>query len=183
MNQPVATPWRGRANLKPNVLTREDEPKPSPIVSGATRDFANSAKIRAMRSLSIKWRRQAQRLPKEALVFYFAFRHPRVPWYARLVAASTVAYLLSPIQLIPSWIPVIGFLDDFLVLCLGVKLFRRIIADDVLADCRKRAETVERKKKEILKSTVAALGAAAVLSLWFLGTVIASVLMLEYFLR
>ncbi len=124
-----------------------------------------------------------QGLSKEALVLYFAFRHPRVRWYARLVAAFTVVYLLSPVQLIPSWIPVIGFLDDFLVLYLGVKLLRKMIPREVLAECRQRAETVEAQKKEKIKSAAATFGAAAVLSLWFLGTIASLLLMLKYVRR
>ena len=74
------------------------------------------------------WKRQAQLLQREARGFYFAFKHPRVHWCAKLVAAGTAAYLFSPIQLIPSFIPVVGFLDDLLILFLGVKLLQRIIA-------------------------------------------------------
>ena len=74
-----------------------------------------------------RWRRQAQRLQTEALVFYFVFKHPRVTWFPQWGAACVAAYLLSPVQLIPSYIPVIGFLDDIFVLFLGVKLLRRII--------------------------------------------------------
>ncbi len=79
------------------------------------------------------WRRRAQRLQKEAHVFYFVFKHPRTRWYARLLAVCTAGYLLSPVQLIPSFIPVIGFLDDFAVLFLGAKLLTRITPPDVLA--------------------------------------------------
>jgi uncharacterized membrane protein YkvA (DUF1232 family) len=88
----------------------------------------------------IRWSRQAQRLQIEAHAFYFAFRHPRVRWYAKLVAACTAVYLFSPIQFTQSFIPLIGFLDDLLVLFLGVKLLERIIPPDVLADCRELAE-------------------------------------------
>ncbi|MGB2617378.1 MAG: DUF1232 domain-containing protein, partial [Candidatus Acidiferrales bacterium] len=75
----------------------------------------------------MNWKVQAQRVQREAYVYYFAFKHPRVPWYAKLVAACSAAYLFSPIQLIPSYIPVIGFLDDFLVLFLAARLLQRII--------------------------------------------------------
>ncbi len=116
-------------------------------------------------SPAARWSQQAQRLRTEALVFYFAFRHPRVRWYARLVAVSTAIYLLSPVQLIPSYIPVIGFLDDFLVLFLGVKLLRRIVPREVLAECVRRAEAVEAQRKEKIRSAGAAAGLLAVISL------------------
>jgi len=80
--------------------------------------------VRRGPALLMSWRRQAERLQKEAKVFYFVFKHPRVHWYARLVAVCTAAYPFSPIQLIPSFIPVIGFLDDLLVLFLAERCFK-----------------------------------------------------------
>ena len=94
------------------------------------------------------WRQQAERVQKEAQVFSFAFKHPRVRWHARLVAVCAAAYLFSPIQLIPSFIPFIGFLDDLLVLLLVVKLLKRMIPAEVLVECRKLAEVAEMRKKE-----------------------------------
>ena len=126
------------------------------------------------------WRQQAARLQKEAQVFYFAFRHPRVRWHARLVAVCTAAYLFSPIQLIPSFIPFIGFLDDLLVLLLGVKLLKRMIPVDVLAECRKLAETAEIRKKEEIRSVASVVGFAAVVSLWLVAAVAASALVVIY---
>jgi len=126
------------------------------------------------------WRHQAQRLQTEALVFYFLFKHPRVPWFARWVAACVAAYLLSPFQLIPSYIPVIGFLDDFLVLFLGVKVLRKIIPKDVFAECRQRAEVVEARRKEEIRSVAATVGLIVVVFLWLLAAVIASALIMKY---
>jgi uncharacterized membrane protein YkvA (DUF1232 family) len=68
------------------------------------------------------WRRRAQQLPNEAHVFYLVFKHRRTRWYARLVAACAAAYVVSPVQLIPNFIPVIGCLDDLLVLFVAMKL-------------------------------------------------------------
>jgi uncharacterized membrane protein YkvA (DUF1232 family) len=126
------------------------------------------------------WRHQAQQLQTEALVFYFVFKHPRVTWFARWVAACIAAYLLSPLQLIPSYIPIIGFLDDLLVLFLGVKLLRRIIPKDVLADCRQRAEVVETQGKEEIRPVAATVGLVAIIFLWLLAAVIASALIMKY---
>jgi uncharacterized membrane protein YkvA (DUF1232 family) len=126
------------------------------------------------------WRHQAQRLQTEALVFCCVFKHPRATWFARWVAACIAAYLLSPVQLIPSYIPVIGFADDFLVLFLGVKLLRRIIPKDVLAECRQRAEVVETQRKEEIRSAAATVGLVAVIFLWFLAAVIGSILIVKY---
>src|SRR5260370_15285368 len=113
---------------------------------GMTRWFLMPRKVEARVELS--WKRQAQRVHREAQVFYFAFKHPRVPWYAKLVAACSAGYLFSPIQLIPSFIPAIGLMDDVLVLFLGAKLLYRITPPDVLKECRELAATAAVRRKE-----------------------------------
>jgi uncharacterized membrane protein YkvA (DUF1232 family) len=127
-----------------------------------------------------RWRRQAERLQKEAHVFYFAFKHPRMPWHAKLVVAGTAAYLLSPIQLIPSFIPVIGFLDDLLVIVVGVKLLRKIIPPDVLTECRELAAAAEMRRNEEIRSSLSVVGFVAIASLWLLAAVTATVLIAAY---
>jgi uncharacterized membrane protein YkvA (DUF1232 family) len=124
-----------------------------------------------------------QRLQKEAHVFYFAFKHPRTPWYARLVAACTAGYTVSPIQLIPSYIPVIGFLDDFLVLFLGAKLLQRIIPADVLSESRQFAEAAEARRKEEITSSARTVAAIAIATVWLLLAVAASGLIAAYISR
>ena len=126
------------------------------------------------------WKQRAQRLGREAHVFYFAFKHPHMPWYGRLVAACSAAYLLSPIQLIPNWIPVIGSLDDFLVLYLGAKLLRRITPADVLIECRQLAEAAEKRRKEEIRWTSSVAAPIAIATVWILGAIIASALMAAY---
>jgi uncharacterized membrane protein YkvA (DUF1232 family) len=73
------------------------------------------------------------------MTVYFAVRDPRCPWYARAVAAALLAYALSPIDLIPDFIPVLGLLDDLVVVPLGVILVRRLILAEVFEDARRRA--------------------------------------------
>ena len=90
--------------------------------------------------LVANWTQQAERLLTDAHVLYFVSKHPRTHWYIKCVAACSVAYLFSPVQLIPSFIPVIGFLDDFLVLFAAAKLVRRFTPPDLLQECRKLAE-------------------------------------------
>lgn len=65
-----------------------------------------------------------------------AFRHPGTPWYAKAWLLVVVAYAVSPIDLIPDFIPVLGLLDDAILLPLGIVVARRMIPDDVLAECR-----------------------------------------------
>ena len=132
---------------------------------------ANEGVVRRGAASLLNWKQQAQHIQKEAYVFYFAFRHPGVPWYAKVVAACTAAYLFSPIQLIPSFIPLIGFLDDFLVLFGGVKLLRRIIPPDLLAECHQLAEAAEMRRKKNIRSASAIFGLSAVASLWLLAAV------------
>jgi uncharacterized membrane protein YkvA (DUF1232 family) len=76
---------------------------------------------------------------RQARILSLALRHPRVPWYAKLVAGSALGYLVSPIQLIPTFIPVVGQLDDILVLFAGMKLLRKLTPEDVLAECEAQA--------------------------------------------
>lgn len=65
-----------------------------------------------------------------------ALRHPKVPWYAKAVAGCAVLYVFSPIQLIPNFIPIIGQMDDVLVVSLGIKFLRRCVPKEVLDDCQ-----------------------------------------------
>jgi len=87
-----------------------------------------------------KLRDWARRLKTETLALYLAVRDPRTPWYARLVVAGIVAYALSPIDLIPDFVPVLGLLDEVILLPLGIALALRMIPADVMADARGRAQ-------------------------------------------
>jgi uncharacterized membrane protein YkvA (DUF1232 family) len=85
-------------------------------------------------------KRWAAATRRDVLAVYLASRDPRVPLSAKLLAAATAAYALSPIDLIPDFIPVIGYLDDLILLPLAVMLVVRLIPDDVMADLRKQAD-------------------------------------------
>ena len=86
-----------------------------------------------------RWKGQVRQLKAELYALYLACRDPRVPWYARLLAICVVAYAFSPIDLIPDFVPVLGYLDDLILVPLGIVLVRRMIPDDVLEECRIRA--------------------------------------------
>ena len=135
---------------------------------------------RYVSALAISLRQQAQQVQKEAHVFYFAFKHPRMRWYARLVAGCTAGYLLSPIQLIPSYIPGIGFLDDLLVLFLGAKLLQKITPLDVMTECRELAEEADVRRKGEIGWAAAVAVPAAVVALWLLSAIATSALMASY---
>ena len=126
------------------------------------------------------WKQQAQRVHTEAQTFYFAFKHPRVPWYAKVVAVCTAGYLFSPIQLIPSFIPVIGFLDDFLVLFLGVKLLQRIIPPDILAECRQQANDAEMRRTDEVRSRAAVVAFFAIALVWLFAAITVSGMIASY---
>jgi uncharacterized membrane protein YkvA (DUF1232 family) len=129
------------------------------------------------------WKQKAQRLHKQMHVFYFAFKHPGAPWYAKLVAACAAGYLFSPVQLIPSYIPVIGFLDDFAVLFLGAKILRRLIPAEVWAQCHELAEVAEIRRREEIRSTPAIVVSILIIVLWLLIAVGSGMLMVKYIIR
>ena len=137
-------------------------------------------KVQTEPGSAMTWSQRAQRLQKEAHVFYFVLKHPRTRWYSRLVAACTAAYLFSPVQLIPSFIPVIGFLDDFLVLFLGAKLLQRITPADVFAECRELAAAAEIGRREEVRSVAAVVASVAIATVWILAAITASALMAKY---
>lgn len=84
-------------------------------------------------------RKWARTLKRDTVTLYLAARDPRTPWYAKGVAACVVAYALSPIDLIPDFIPVIGYLDDILLIPIGLWIAIRLMPNDVIEDCRSRA--------------------------------------------
>ena len=85
------------------------------------------------------WRQRARALKVEVYALVLAYRDPRTPWPARALAACVVAYAFSPIDLIPDFIPVLGYVDDLILVPLGVLLALRLIPAPVMADCRRRA--------------------------------------------
>ena len=87
-------------------------------------------------------KRWARRLKTELCALYLAYGAPRVPTYARVFAALAVAYAFSPIDLIPDPIPVLGYLDDLILVPLGIALAVRMIPPDILAECRAKAREV-----------------------------------------
>ncbi len=86
------------------------------------------------------WKRRARRLKGETYALYLAYRDRRTPWYAKLFAAMVVGYAFSPIDLIPDLIPVLGYLDDLLLVPLGIALALRMIPPDVLDEHRQQAQ-------------------------------------------
>ena len=116
-------------------------------------------------------KRWARRLKVEVHALYLAYKDPRVPWYARVFAAVVVGYAFSPIDLIPDPIPVLGYLDDLILIPLGVALAVRMIPPHVLAECREEARQMRDKpvSKGAAVVVVAVWVALAALAVWVLA--------------
>lgn len=107
----------------------------------------------------------AKALKRDVVALWLAARDPRVPWGAKLLAGGVAAYALSPIDLIPDFVPVLGLLDDVLIVPAGIWLCLRLIPPPVMADLRARAEAVDRPR-----STA---GMVAIVALWLATLVLA----------
>ena len=125
-----------------------------------------------------EWRRWAGRLKSETYALYLAYRDPRVPLHAKLFVALVVGYAFSPIDLIPDSIPVLGYLDDLIIVPLGVALAVRMIPEDVLSESRRKArEMVERGDTPVSR------GAAAVIVVLWLALAALGVLVVMRMVR
>jgi uncharacterized membrane protein YkvA (DUF1232 family) len=114
-------------------------------------------------------REKARSLKRETVALYFAVRDPRTPLIAKVVAGLVVAYALSPIDLIPDFIPVLGYLDDVILVPLGIALSLRLVPESVLIDSRARAEKAIAKPRSHTAAVVIVLAwllAAAACAMW-----------------
>jgi uncharacterized membrane protein YkvA (DUF1232 family) len=88
-----------------------------------------------------KFKQRALNLRRAAYSLYYAYQDPRTPWYARAWTSLVVAYAFSPVDLIPDFIPVLGYLDDFVLIPAGVYLAAKMIPADVIAQAQQKADT------------------------------------------
>jgi len=95
------------------------------------------------------WKQRARSLEIEVYALYLAYKDPGVPWYAKVLTACVVAYAFSPIDLIPDPIPILGHLDDLVLVPLGILAGRRLIPEVVLAECRERAHDMIQLSKPL----------------------------------
>jgi uncharacterized membrane protein YkvA (DUF1232 family) len=102
---------------------------------------------------------RARVLKRETYALYLAVRDPRTPWYAKAVAAAVVAYALSPFDLIPDFIPVLGYLDDLILVPLGIALALKLVPEPVMAECRERARAASDRP-------ISRIGAAFMIAVW-----------------
>jgi len=108
-------------------------------------------------------KQRARHLKSETLVLWFAARHPGTPWYAKLLVAGIVAYALSPIDLIPDFVPVLGYLDDLILIPLGIVLAIRMIPGPILDECRAQARMASARP-------VSRVAALVIIGVWLAAT-------------
>lgn len=107
-------------------------------------------------------RQRARRLKTDTHILYFAIRDTRTHWYVKICAALIVAYALSPIDLIPDFIPILGYLDELLLLPLGISLVIKLVPDTVLIDCRAKVAAANGDKPRSIA------GATVVVLVWLI---------------
>src|SRR3954468_849720 len=103
----------------------------------------------------------ASGLKRDAYAIYLASSDPRVPWHAKALAILVAGYALSPIDLIPDFIPIVGYLDDLILVPLGIWLAVRLIPPAIMAEHRATAEMAQRRP-------TSKMAAAAIVSIWIL---------------
>jgi uncharacterized membrane protein YkvA (DUF1232 family) len=123
-----------------------------------------------------RWRQAARQLKAETLALYYCIRDPRTPWYARLAGALVVAYAISPLDLIPDFVPVLGYLDDLILVPLGLWLTLKLIPPLVIADNRARARAAAAEHRQ-----VSWIGAAVIILVWIAAIAITGLALLRLF--
>jgi uncharacterized membrane protein YkvA (DUF1232 family) len=106
-------------------------------------------------------KRRARKIKRDVVALWIAARDPRVPWYAKAAAGAVAAYALSPIDLIPDFIPIIGYLDDLLIVPVGIMLAVKLVPSDLMQEFREEAM---RREKPVSKA-----GLAFIITLWVLA--------------
>jgi uncharacterized membrane protein YkvA (DUF1232 family) len=104
----------------------------------------------------------ARGLKRDGHAIYLASRDPRVPWYVKALAIAVAAYALSPIDLIPDFIPIVGYLDDLVIVPFGIWLVVSLIPEEIMVECRAKADAAGRRP-------VSRAGMIAIIVLWIFG--------------
>ena len=116
------------------------------------------------------WKHRVRQLKEETYAIYIACKDPRVPWHARIFAGFVVAYALSPIDLIPDVIPILGYLDDLVLVPLGIIVVLKMIPPAVLAECREKAEAAMGQGKPTSR-----IAAIVIVAIWLSFAIVAVV--------
>ena len=120
-----------------------------------------------MKQILDNWKHRACELKIQVYAIYLAYRDPRVPLHARIFTACVVGYAFSPIDLIPDVIPILGYLDDLIIVPLGIALALKMIPPDVLAECQEKSREVMKQGKPMNK-----VAAAIIVAIWIVLAVL-----------
>lgn len=129
-----------------------------------------------MGQLIEKWKHWAAQLKIEVYALYFAYQDPRVPWIAKIFTACVVGYAFSPMDLIPDFIPIFGYLDDLILLPLGIKLAISMIPAKIMAESRAKARKMIQHGKPVNR-----FAAAIIILIWLFIAVFFIILMKRRF--
>jgi uncharacterized membrane protein YkvA (DUF1232 family) len=122
------------------------------------------------------WKRRARQLSAQTYTLYLSYRHPKTPWYAKVFAALVVGYVFSPIDPIPDFIPGVGFLDEMVVVPIGVLIATKLIPRDVFEECREKAREVAEGEKPVNRTA-----AVVIVAVWLLCVAMAIFLALRVY--
>jgi uncharacterized membrane protein YkvA (DUF1232 family) len=120
-----------------------------------------------------KWKSWARIIKRDSHALYLAARDPRTPWYAKALAIAVAAYALSPIDLIPDFVPVLGYVDDLLIVPAGIALVVRMIPAEVMAEHREVAAAA-------LDRPVSKSAAIAIIAIWVAALTLTAWLVSRY---
>ena len=123
-------------------------------------------------------KQRARYLKAETFALYLAARDPRTPWYAKLAVAGIVAYAFSPIDLIPDFVPVLGYLDDLVLIPAGIALAIKLVPDQVLMECRAQAQEIIQNGKPVSR-----VAAAVIVVIWLALAALCFVWVYEAFIH
>jgi uncharacterized membrane protein YkvA (DUF1232 family) len=121
---------------------------------------------------------EAKKLKNQVYTLYYACRHPSTPWYAKAAAVIVVGYAMSPVDLIPDYIPVLGYLDDLILVPLGIWCVLKLIPPAIIDECRQKVE----QNTSSVTSTKNWAAAGIIISLWILAAVVSIKIVLDLFL-
>ncbi|MFN2235136.1 MAG: YkvA family protein [Anaerolineales bacterium] len=113
------------------------------------------------------WKQRVKVLKSETYALYLAAKDPRVPWYAKALIFFVVAHTLSPVDLIPDFIPLLGYLDDLIIAPLGIAIAIKLIPPEILAECREKAQQMFAEDQPPNKWA-----AVVIITVWLLGALL-----------
>ncbi len=127
--------------------------------------------------MNARLRQWARTVTRDVHALFLAARDPRVPWYAKSVAVAVAAYALSPIDLIPDFIPIVAYLDDVLLVPAGILLAVRLVPAELMTEFRAAATSAEAERM------LGKRGAAVIVLLWVAGVVATSAWLWRWYLK